>query len=139
MNVTIRFDSGPPTRLENHPHTACAVALLGQPTRVVRLGSARFRAEWELPGRLHAHHFSNPWPLDRREVVALEVEPDAYTAVLGWLMGLRFEALRKVGEAELALKALRHASTDVERRSGVLPRVASCGEVGCSFCDSDNA
>lgn len=137
--VRIHYAEGFTTVLPNHPHLACRVALLGSPTRVRLLGSARYCAEWDLPGRVESHTFGNPWPLDRRAVVHLEVCPAAFDAVMLWLMGLRFEALRKVGEAELALKALRHASTDVERRSGVLPRVASCGEVGCSFCDSDNA
>jgi len=137
MNVTIRFDSGPPTRLENHPHLAARVALLGAPTRVRRLGSARLVAEWDLPGRVESHVFGNPWPMDRRAVVALEVERDAFDAVRNWLIGLRCEAVRRVFEAERELKALREAFRAVETRAGVPDK--RCGEVGCSYCDSDNA
>lgn len=142
MNVTIRFDSGPPTRLENHPSLACKVALLGTPTRVWRLGSARFRAEWDLPGRLESATFGNPWPLDRRDVTGLEVEPEAFEAVRGWIADLHEDARRDYFEAGKRMGALLGALVTATRkaRPEMMARpVEKCGVFGCSFCDSENS
>ena len=93
-DVLVRYDSGFPTLLQNHAHLACRVALLGQPTRVSLLGTARYRAEWDLPGRVESHTFGNPRPLDRRRVLGFMVNQSAYETVYEWIGALRLEAER---------------------------------------------
>jgi hypothetical protein len=114
--VCIRFDSGPPTILENTPHLACRVALLGRPTRVRRLGSARFCAEWDIPGRVESLTFGNPWPMDRRNVVALEVTGAARAAVHSWIVALADAVGIEVNAAHARLAALRSALLVVATR-----------------------
>jgi hypothetical protein len=115
-DVCVRFDSGPPTMLQNHPHLACRVALLGPPTRVRRLGSARFCAEWDLPGRVESLTFGNPWPMDRRNVVGLEVTGAARAAVHSWIVALADAVGIEVNAAHARLAALRSALLVVATR-----------------------
>jgi len=117
--VLIRFESGAPMLLENNPHLACRVALLGQPTRVRHLGSARYCAEWDVPGRVESITFGNPWPLDRRAVTALEVDGEAFDAVFNWIGDMRATAAVEVEAAAFKLAALREAALDVARRGEI--------------------
>ena len=108
-DVFIIYDSGPATLLQNHPHLAYRVALLGTPTRIQCVSNTRFSAEWDLPTGSEFQTFGNPWPLDRRAAIRLRVTRAATNAVLHWLGRLHREADQRRIAAVLEIESVQGA------------------------------
>ena len=108
-DVSIIYDSGPATLLQNHPHLACRVALLGTPTRIQRVSATRFCAVWDLPTCPKFLPFINLWPLDRRAAIRLRVTRAAVDAVLHWLGRLCREADQRRIAAVLEIESVQNA------------------------------
>lgn len=131
-DVLVRYDSGFGTMLQNQPHLACRVALLGKPTRVTRLGSARFSVEWDLPGRVERFLMGNPYPMDKRQVLSLEVTDCAHKTTAAWLRDLLREAQLVESRARGVVWDLRAAAQAVEARLYECRPERECGD--CAEC-----
>jgi hypothetical protein len=101
--VTVHFDSGHPTTLPHFPRLACLVALLGQPSRVERIGG-RYVAKW---GDIVATFPA--WPGDRRKVIFLAVTPEAYRAAERIALAAADAASAALCDAERAAESARSA------------------------------
>jgi len=90
--VIVRFASGHLARIDGHNRLALLVALLGQPARISR-GPAGYRATWDdavdAHGRAIEAVIPDTWR-DGREIVRLDVTPDAHRAAAAFALVAAF-------------------------------------------------
>ena len=105
--LLVRFDSGFPLALPNHPRACALVALLGQPKNILRHGGALGARNVELRwGYTLYATLTLPWPESRR-IVRVEAPLGAFLAATRIAVAESEARGREVKAAEAALAEAR--------------------------------